>query len=113
MTNVATRAADPPLKMEENRERIREEILKFTPIGSAPEKVIEYLKNQTPEKPPAEPRIEEHPATGSTAQKSGKQGVRTIRIVLGEYFASSALLLMDVPVPMNLNSAVGSDDLRF
>ena len=106
LTNLTAQAADPLFKMEESRERIREEILKSTPMGCAPEKVIEYLKKQTPEKTPTDPRIEDHPATGSAVQKSGRQGVRSIRVVVGEYFASSALLLMDVPLPIKLQVVV-------
>jgi hypothetical protein len=96
-------AADPePAKIEarEPRVQIRTEILKGTKLGSSPEDVLKFIsKSFQPKKDTPAPKLTNHPAVGPTAQGSDKKGVRSIRLILGHYLTSPALLLLEVPLP--------------
>lgn len=95
-------AADhEPGKIEsrEPRAQIRAEILKGTKLGSSPEDVLKYIsRNFKPRKDTPAPKLLNHPAIGPTAKDSDKKGVQSIRLVLGHYFASPALLLLEIPL---------------
>ena len=103
-------AADlEPAKIEarEPRVQIREEILKVTKIGSSPDDVLKFIsKSFKPKKDAPEPKLTNHPAVGPTAKGSDKKGSQSIRLVLGHYLTSPALLLMEVPMIAKTTTAV-------
>lgn len=103
-------AANPePQKIEarEPRTQIRAEILEGTKLGSSPDDVLKFIsKNFKPKKDTSVPKLRNHPAVGPTAKDSDKKGVQSIRLVLGHYFASPALLLMEVPIVAETTTAV-------
>lgn len=103
-------AADPaPGKIEarEPREQIRVEILKGTKIGSSPDDVLTFIsKNFKPRKDAPAPKLSNQPAVGPTAKNSDRKGVRSIRLILGRYVASPALLLQEIPIVATTTTAV-------
>lgn len=94
-------AADPGSKIEarEPRAQIRAEILKQAKLGSNQENVLKFISQSfKPKKDTPLPKLVNHPAVGPTAKDSDKKGVQSIRLVLGQYFASPALLLLEIPM---------------
>ena len=52
------------------------------------------------------PKPRNHPAAGPTAKGSDKKGVQSIRVVLGHYLTSPALLLLEIPMIAETTTAV-------
>jgi hypothetical protein len=99
-------AADPEPGKIEAREP-RAEILKETKIGSSADDVLKFINESfKPKKDMPTPKLRNHPAVGPTAKDSDKKGVQSIRIVLGHYFASPALLFLQVPMIAETTTAV-------
>ncbi|MHA3771435.1 hypothetical protein ACXR0O_07855 [Verrucomicrobiota bacterium sgz303538] len=96
-------AIDP----SEPRAQIRVEILKRTQLGSSTEDVMKFIRqNFQPKKDAPMPTVVHHPATGPSAADSDKKGVQSIRLVLGHYFKSPALLLLPIPLVAETTTAV-------
>jgi hypothetical protein len=95
-------AADPaPAKIEarEPRVQIRMEILTVTKIGSSPEDVLQFIRTHfQPNEGAPMPKLKSHPAIGPTAKDSAKKGVRSIRLVLGQYLGNPAPFLLEIPL---------------
>jgi hypothetical protein len=91
-----------PLELEpaDHRAAIRAELLKRTPPGSTTDQVLHFihesLESQGDEHRPV---VANHGATGPATEGSDKKGVRSIKIFLGDYVASAALMALPIPVP--------------
>jgi hypothetical protein len=93
-------AAPPAIPtLDTPRAKIRTELLKHTPPGTAAGEVLRFIATAIPGKPgmPA-PQLEAGPATGLAAAASGHAGSQHIRIVLGDYVPNPGLLLGTVPL---------------
>lgn len=103
-------AADPePAKIEarEPRAQIRAEILKGTKLGSSPADVLKFINEHfKPKQDVPAPKLRNHPAVGPTAKGSDKKGVQSIRVVLGHYLTSPALLLLEIPMIAETTTAM-------
>jgi hypothetical protein len=82
------------------RVEIRAALLKYTPLGSSPKQVLDFIEHRLHhEKTPAA-RIQAKPAESETATDSGKRGVKRIKIDLADYLANPGLLLLPIPMPL-------------
>lgn len=82
------------------RTQIRTELLKYTPIGSSLKEVTTFLKTRLLKKDDPEPVVENHPATGPSAEASANKGVKVIKLNLGDYIANPILLTLAPPLPI-------------
>jgi hypothetical protein len=73
--------------------------LKYTPLGSTTNEVIAFNKTKLARDANTEPKVLKHGATGASAEASDQKGVKVIKVNLGNYFESPALLTLDIPLP--------------
>jgi hypothetical protein len=91
-------SARSKIEAREPRAQIRAEILKQTKQGSSADEVLKFIVSHfQPKQDAPAPKLENHAAVGPTAEHSGKRGVKSIRLVLGRYYANPGLFFMDIP----------------
>lgn len=99
---ASTYADDTAVSIDPNAKRaeIRAQLLKYTPLGSDVKEVIVFIKTKLARGGGgAEPKVLNRGATGASAKTSDRKGVKVIKVNLGNYFESPALLTLDIPLP--------------
>jgi hypothetical protein len=84
----------------ELRARIRAELLRHTPPGSSTRDVLAFVRTRLQHEGDLAPVVENHPATGVSAGKSGKKGVKVVTVILSDYLESPILLTLQIPLPL-------------
>ena len=99
---IAPGAADnTPVEINphDKRAEIRTELLKYTPLGSSSKDVMAFLTKRLLKKGDPEPAIENHGATGPSADPSKNKGVKSIKLDLADTIANPLLLTLSPPLP--------------
>ncbi len=92
--------AEPPIDVKDHRAEIREALLKYTPIGSTPQDVIRFISERLLHQDESPPSVENHGATGPSAERSPKRAVKSIRLNLGHYLDHPETFFLSAPVLM-------------
>ena len=98
---VAGDRSDGPVEIDplSKRVEIRKELLKYTPPGSSSKAVIAFLKTRLLKKEAPTPVMEDHPATGPSADAAPNRGAKVIKLNLGDYVPNTILLTLAPPIP--------------
>jgi hypothetical protein len=91
----------------ESRGLIRQEILRHTPPGSTMDQVRKFIKEQLLVN--EQPGVIDAPASGPVTTDSGKQGAKSIRILLGRYITNPLLLTLPIALPLSTDVSVQWD----
>jgi hypothetical protein len=106
----STCAANPAhvkIEPQEHRFAIRQAILKCTPLGTDTNTVLRFVVECfRPKHDATLPKLEQHPADGTTAEASAKKGVQRVRLVLGHYMTNPILLTLQVPMIVETTTSV-------
>ena len=95
-------AKQPPviIDLRVHRGEIRTVLLRYTPIGSDVTKVLEFVSKQLQRSGNGTIAVENKPATGAAAEKSGRRGVKRIRAYLGQYYDHPEVVFYSTPLLM-------------
>jgi hypothetical protein len=82
------------------RAEIRAALLRFSPIGSSLETVLEFVSNQLQRSANTPVAVENQPASGPAADSSPRRGVKRIRVYLGQYYDHPEVVFLSAPLMM-------------
>jgi hypothetical protein len=91
---------EPPIDVKDHRAGIRKALLKYTPSGSTPPDVLKFISERLLHQDESLPPVENHGATGLSAEHSPKRGVKSIRLYLGHYLDHPETFFLSAPVLM-------------
>lgn len=89
---------EPPIDVRDHRAEIRQALLKYTPIGSGPENVLDFISKRLLQQDESLPPVEKHGATGPSAENSARRGVKSVRLYLGHYLDHPEIFFLSAPV---------------
>ena len=104
LTGITPVAADNALieiNPRDRRAEIRAELLKYAPLGSSSKEVVVFLRTRVLKKGEPGPVVENHSATGPSAEASINKGIKGIKIELGDTVANPLLLTLSPPLPFH------------
>lgn len=87
-----------PLDLQQRRAQIRELLLKETPVGMESKEVLASILKRLGGDEAKLPKIEDHPALGPEAEKAKQRGVKSIRLVLGDYYDHPEIIFFAAPM---------------